>query len=121
VTASLTASQEIVDRDVIAERWNQLRKWGVQHHPDGTGKAGAEKVRDDIRWLVDEKFKAGEGTWLDILTEEFYEAAAETDPALLRAELVQVAAVAVAWVEDLDSRAIARVREWLLTPVGVDG
>jgi hypothetical protein len=41
-------------------------------------------------------------TWAHILTEEFYEALAEADPEKLREELVQVAAVAVAWVECLD-------------------
>ncbi|MEY9934267.1 hypothetical protein ABH926_008932 [Catenulispora sp. GP43] len=39
-----------------------------------------------------------------MLLEEVYEALAEVDPAALRAELVQVAAVAAAWVEDIDSR-----------------
>lgn len=42
--------------------------------------------------------------WRTILAEEVYEAFAETDPARLRHELVQVAAVAAAWVEDIDSR-----------------
>jgi hypothetical protein len=43
--------------------------------------------------------------WVDILEEEVAEAAAESDPAKLRAELVQVAAVAVAWIEAIDRRA----------------
>jgi hypothetical protein len=36
--------------------------------------------------------------------EEVREAMAESDPAKLRVELVQVAAVSVAWIEALDRR-----------------
>lgn len=43
-------------------------------------------------------------TWRHILAEEMFEALAESDPAKLRAELVQVAAVAVQWVEAIDRR-----------------
>jgi len=54
-----------------------------------------------LRWTpIDEDVR----DWCSILTEEFAEAMAETDRAKLRAELVQVAAAAVAWIEDLDSR-----------------
>ncbi|WP_217183393.1 hypothetical protein [Streptomyces sp. AC495_CC817] len=42
-------------------------------------------------------------TWWHILREEVFEAAAESDPAALRAELVQVAAVAVKMIDALDS------------------
>ena len=48
------------------------------------------------------RYTGGEGTWADILREEYFEALAETDPARLRVELIQVAAVAVAWVEAID-------------------
>lgn len=61
--------------------------------------------RDMARLECDERHKAGEATWLDILREEVLEAFAEDDPARLRTELVQVAAVAVAWVEAIDRRA----------------
>ncbi|HYF53037.1 MAG TPA: hypothetical protein VEA41_02135 [Salinarimonas sp.] len=43
-------------------------------------------------------------TYSQILAEEVAEALAESDPMLLRAELVQVAAVAVQWVEAIDRR-----------------
>jgi hypothetical protein len=36
--------------------------------------------------------------------EEVFEAFAESSPDALRKELTQVAAVAVAWIEDIDSR-----------------
>ncbi len=50
--------------------------------------------------------KGGYLTWAHILTEEFYEAMAEEDQARLRAELIQVAAVAVAWIEQIDRRRV---------------
>lgn len=47
-------------------------------------------------------------TFRDILACEVAEAFAEEDPARLRAELIQVAAVAVQWVEAIDARAVTR-------------
>lgn len=48
--------------------------------------------------------EGGDGTvtWWHVLREEVFEAAAEADPAALRAELVQVAAVALKMIEALD-------------------
>lgn len=67
--------------DVARERDRQDKKWGVQNH-------------DDAWWYV-------------ILGEEFGEvgkAIYEGDPEAYRAELVQVAAVAVAAIESFDRR-----------------
>lgn len=95
--------------DIDAERQRQLAKFGEQHHPDGTGAeyyvAMADEARDDV-----ERFVAHHSgpKWALILLEEVYESLAESDPAKLRAELVQVAAVCAAWVADIDSRAAAR-------------
>ncbi|MFF7184671.1 NUDIX hydrolase [Streptomyces sp. NPDC008222] len=90
--------------EVDAERQRQLAKWGEQHHPDGTGGSGARYVADRYRSVVDEAFKADGPTWRDVLLEEVYEALAEDDPAALRTELLQCAAVIQAWLWDLDSR-----------------
>jgi hypothetical protein len=49
-----------------------------------------------------ERAAHGEVTWLDILLEEVAEAFAESDLVKLRTELIQVAAVAVRWVEAID-------------------
>ena len=105
---------EAVLAHVLDERRRQDVKWGEQNHSDGTG--------PDIRWqpgiqstataavLADEFRRRcqanspGEDTWRDILLEEVAEALAENDPAKLRAELVQVAAVAVQWIEAIDRR-----------------
>lgn len=90
--------------DVRAERYAQDVKWGEQNHPDGTGRPGDVWVADAARAQCQAAFAAGRGTWRDVLTEEFEEAMAETDPEKLRTELIQVAAVAVAWVEAIDRR-----------------
>lgn len=93
-----------VAREVIQERVRQDEKWGEQNHPDGSSRVWS-KSADFYRDLCDERHRQGVGTWLDILLEEVYEAAAEEDSTKLRKELIQVAAVAVAWVEAIDRRA----------------
>jgi hypothetical protein len=90
--------------EVFQERVRQDEKWGEQNHPDGTGQVGDARVADMLRELCDYRFKRGVGTWRDILREEVGEALAEEDPTKLRAELLQVAAVAAAWVQAIDRR-----------------
>jgi hypothetical protein len=41
-------------------------------------------------------------TWESVLREKFCEAMLERDPAKLRAALIQVAAVSVRWIENID-------------------
>ena len=90
--------------EVEKERKAQDAKWGQQNHPDGTGLPSDPSNADLTRALCDVAFKDGRGTWRHILMEEVAEAYAESDPAPLREELIQVAAVATAWVEALDRR-----------------
>ena len=90
--------------EVQAERHRQDAKWGEQNHPDGTGQVVDIEYADDVKAACDANHRAGIGTFRDILEEEVAEAFAESDPAKLRAELLQVAAVAVAWVEAIDRR-----------------
>lgn len=63
----------------------------------------AERARQDEKWGVDRHLNPL--LWLAILAEEFGEVAKDTleNCPNLREELVQVAAVAVAWVEDIDT------------------
>lgn len=100
--------------EVRAERLRQDEKWGEQNHPDGTG--------DDVHLLgdverptygtlaylqranVDELARQGRSRWSGILLEEVFEALSATSVEELRAELVQVAAVAVQWVAAIDRR-----------------
>lgn len=103
-TPGLRAFAESVD----AERQRQLTKWGDQHHPDGTGITDAQReLADQARAACQQAFAEGRGSWAHILMEEIREALAESDPAVLRTELVQCAAVIQAWLADLDSRGTA--------------
>lgn len=90
--------------EVVAERERQDAKWGEQNHPDGTGRSWHQHMARSARQTCEEMFAAGQGTWGHILAEEFFEALAESDPVKLRAELIQVAAVSVAWVGAIDRR-----------------
>lgn len=102
--------------DVKAERARQFAAYGTNEDlEDGTG--------PDVRWLdgsfslpatqIQEEFRTdyekyearnGKPTWMHLVREEIAESFAETDPKLLRAELIQAAALCVSWVEKLDAR-----------------
>ncbi|MEU4170992.1 hypothetical protein AB0F46_29445 [Streptomyces sp. NPDC026665] len=99
-TPGVRAFAEAVD----TERQAQLAQFGDQHHPDGTGSSSQQVAAGAARARCQVAATQGEVTWQLILAEEHAEAMAESDPAALRAELVQVAAVCAAWIADLDSR-----------------
>jgi hypothetical protein len=92
--------------EIDAERQRQLAKFGDQHHPDGTGlhPARQKQLADEARSLCQRAAREGFLAWSHILMEEVREAMAEEDPAALRMELMQVAAVCAAWIADIDSR-----------------
>lgn len=112
--------------EVRAERARQERRWGEQNHPDVcpvlTGREGGatpQRIAEDLeiptetraKYLCGLAARAGRLTWAVILVEEVAEAvaaAARGDRAGLRAELIQVAAVAVAWAEAIDRREVSR-------------
>lgn len=90
---------------VEQERLSQLEKWGVQRLADGTGHPFYRMHADEYRRQNDAKVaNGGEPPWSKVLLEEVYEALAEDDTDKLERELIQVAAVAVAWLEDLVER-----------------
>lgn len=112
-----------VAREVWDERVRQLDKWGVQRHADLWLEEGFSMVKpaditkdewtyaETADWLRDQcdlYHDLGEDSWDLILLEEVFEALAEDDHDRLRAELVQVAAVVFAWIDDLDSREVSR-------------
>ena len=89
--------------EVGSERQRQDSKWGEQNHPDG--RQAPKAVVDAARLVTDNRTEAKVVTWRDILNEEVVEAyGAIGDDTHLREELVQVAAVAVAWIEAIDRR-----------------
>ncbi|MEU6552064.1 hypothetical protein ABZ915_17535 [Streptomyces sp. NPDC046915] len=90
--------------EIDAERQAQLAKWGEQHHPDNTGSTFYAKRAVAARRNCQLAAADGMTAWDLILLEEVYEALAESDPAALRTELIQCAAVIQAWLHDLDTR-----------------
>lgn len=115
-----------VAQEARLEALRSIGKHGDQAHlPDGTGPdsyplvvyPGIPYLMDDLQASSLASFatydtkahsqnEGGDGTvtWWHILREEVFEAAAEEDPDKLRAELVQVAAVALKWAEAIDRR-----------------
>lgn len=98
---SITATPAVL-AEVLQERADQEAKWGEQNLPNGTGRPVDRSMALFHRGECERAFANGAGTWRDILTEEYAEALAESDPERLREELLQVSAVAVAWVECID-------------------
>ena len=102
-----------ISQDIIDERIRQQAKFGQQDCPSmyidqmvAIARANAAKR------VTEEHFQDGVGNWADILIEEVAEAVDEAvflaegsyhgSVDKLKAELIQVAAVAVAWIERLD-------------------
>lgn len=91
--------------DIVHEQQAQVDTWGVQDHLDGiTNLALAKAARDAAKARCDRHAREGAVTWKDILLEEVFEALAEEDPELLKAELIQVAAVAASWADAIERR-----------------
>lgn len=90
--------------EVQAERMRQIAKWGVQRRADGADPMTYGAIAARSRENFQNAEANGGATWHRALNGPFYEAISETDPAALRAVLVELAAVACAWVEDIDSR-----------------
>jgi len=101
--------------DGIRERAAQDVKWGQSNHPDLP--AGVKHpcaffgipTADAARLACEDAFRRGIGSNAHILLEEVSEAIEVAhDPVRLREELVQVTAVAMKWVEQIDRRAEVR-------------
>lgn len=104
--------------DVAEERAAQEVRWGEQNHASGSSNglhsldglmaaAIGDPFAGSLKALCEHADEHGTVTWAHILAEEVQEALdvdEDDDRAALRKELVQVAAVAVAWVECLDRR-----------------
>lgn len=97
--------------EIADERQRQDAMWGPQNHPDGTGEAlgtleSRQRVVRMAKHTCDVVGKQGKLTWYHIMNEEWCEALVEDDPLKLRKELVQCAAVIVAWLEAIDRRLV---------------
>jgi hypothetical protein len=98
--------------EVYQERTLQDRKWGEQNHLSVSPWAFPFDYMAPPESYLKERCERRKATgsiaWADILIEEVAEAissACGKDSTGLRAELIQVAAVAVAWVECMDRNA----------------
>jgi hypothetical protein len=91
--------------EIATERWRQDEQYGSQRDmSDGTGHPHWMLMRDYKQAYNTYALIANCTTWQDVLEEEVYEAFAETDPEKIEAELLQVAAVCVAWIEGIRHR-----------------
>lgn len=109
------AATDAVLRDVAAERDRQFAKWGLQRHPMRPPTTGTPPVRignigslgiissNFAKHDCEKAFEAGRGTFAHILVEEVAEAIDAPTLTEMRAELIQVAAVAVQMVEAIDA------------------
>lgn len=95
-------------RQITAERTRQDTKFGPSpNHPDIRRQQTGVLDAAIAKAATDAAARDGTLTFEHILTEEVaeaYEAAHNLDTDALREELVQVAAVAVAWIEAIDAR-----------------
>jgi len=88
---------------VMRERRRQDEKFGwPRGYTDGTAASYAD-LADRQKAVVAAQDEVGRVEWADVLLEEVFEALAEPPQSVaLRDELVQVAAVALAWVQALE-------------------
>jgi hypothetical protein len=94
--------------EVEEEVVRQQELWGEQNHPN---RKEHSAYTDGFAWqatewkrLNDSRLANGSLAFDGILLEEVYEAVSESEPARIREELVQVAAVAVTWIAAIDRR-----------------
>lgn len=92
--------------DIAKERKRQDDKWGPQRAVENIIPQFAYAINgaEYYKAVEHERAKYGHSTWTDILLKEVAEAIDEAkagDIDSLRRELIQVAAVAVCWIENL--------------------
>lgn len=109
--ARISATDAVL-RDVAAERVRQFEKWGQQRHQMRPTPTGTRPMRVGNLGIIssnfakhdcEKAFEAGRGTFAHILVEEVAEAIDAPSLTEMRAELIQVAAVAVQMVEAIDA------------------
>jgi hypothetical protein len=99
----LSEERSGVVKDILEEREENQKRWGEQNYPMKSNDAGwnkhlkreAVQARDWCKFA----FERGEGTWYNVLREEFCEVFAEDEPEKQYQELKQVAAVCIAAME----------------------
>ena len=99
---------DAVLEEVGYERERQDMRWGEQNHIDAAGMGDYDLVKSalEARAVNQKLIQNKTMSWAAILGEEVAEAFDEIneDEVALRADLVQVAAVCVAWIQAIDRR-----------------
>ena len=124
---NLECQTDVVLGDVKAERARQFARYGSNTDlDDGTGEPWLLPLSlEDPRHIeasfrtdyeVYEALHDGKPTWMHLVREEVAEAFAEEDPARLRAEIIQIAALCVSWAEKIDAREFLQAFEADVTP-----
>ena len=99
------ATNEVLDL-VSAERASQRKRFGVQYMPNGINVPGDYENEVRAKTCNAAREQDGTSTWRSVLIEEVAEACNAQDIRHLEQELIQVAAVAVSWIEAIrDGRA----------------
>lgn len=99
----MSETYEKIAAEVIAEVDRSIRLHGDQRHlPIGGGRYQDQAAATRSRMITDTNARLGLVSWQDILREEFHEAFAETEPLKVRAEMIQVAAVALKIIDAID-------------------
>lgn len=97
--------------DITEEREAQDAKFGANREIPDISPFDPQEFREfketAARQRCQADFAAGVGSWEVIAQEELMEACAAKTPAERRVELIQTAAVIVAWIENIDRRARA--------------
>lgn len=94
---------------VLERRAANLLKWGVQHYPDGTrNTAFARARRTAAQKAEDAAARNKRLTWATIFNEEAAEALCEVDEEKLLAELGDIGAVVLDWMDDILQRSRRR-------------
>ncbi len=90
------------------EQDRQIAKWGVQDHPSFDANAIKEErvtLCNTLKGMVDASARRGTLVWEEIMSEEVAEAFCEMDnDENLKAELIQIAAVALSWIESINRK-----------------
>lgn len=89
---------------ILDERRRQDDTHGFFDYQDGTGRFDQKERAEYAKRFCDLLAHNGTVTWGDLLSEEVAEVMAESDAALLRTELIQVAALAIKWIQAIDQR-----------------
>lgn len=95
--------RDAIWEEVVCELDAQDEKWGPDRDlPNGTGHFVYAFRAKTAKQATDGAAARGEVTWQHIANEELLEAFAEGDPARIREELIQAAAVLVQWIDAID-------------------